>query len=222
MNKKNVMKVVKIILIILLAVIVLFLINATRKFMIAKELSENVKQYTSSENHHIKSVATESDGTKVTINYYKKGDKEVMFMEKDKDNEISKISIYNNGERKDIFYDNFEGKKVKLNADLTMEVQVYDYFDMQTDLQLFGGNMFAQIKKIEYKGKECYCLNNAFTLTFLWGSDINEVYIEKDTGLVIRTNIDGLISEREYEFGKVQDEIFVEPDISQYKLIENN
>lgn len=220
MNKKNIMKVVKIILIILLVIIVVFLTNAVIKFMIAKQLSENVKQYTSSENYHIKSISYDSDGTQITMNYYKKNDKELTIMERDKNGTTDKISIYNNGSRKDVFYDNSEGKKVELNTDLTIDVQIYDYFDMQSNLQLFGSNMFAKIKKVDYNGKECYLLNNSFTLTYLWGAEVDEIYIEKDTGLVVKSNIDNHISEREYEFDNVQDEIFAEPDISQYKLIE--
>lgn len=220
MNKKNIMKVVKIILIILLVIIVVFLTNAVIKFMIAKQLSENVKQYTSSENYHIKSISYDSDGTQITMNYYKKNDKELTIMEIDKNGTTDKISIYNNGSRKDVFYDNSEGKKVELNTDLTIDVQIYDYFDMQSNLQLFGSNMFAKIKKVDYNGKECYLLNNSFTLTYLWGAEVDEIYIEKDTGLVVKSNIDNHISEREYEFDNVQDEIFAEPDISQYKLIE--
>ena len=45
-----------------------------------------------------------------------------------------------------------------------------------------------------------------------------EIYIEKDTGLYFKTIEEERISEREYEFNKVDDSIFVEPDISQYKL----
>lgn len=221
MNKKKVMKIIKVFLIILLVIVVLFLVDAIRKFIIVKGLKENVEQYTSIDNYHIKATSYREDGTKVILNYYRKNNKEVTILEKNQDETISKISIYNNGTRKDIFYDNPEGKKAELNTDLTIEVQLYNYFEKQNDLQLFGGNMFAKVKKINYNGKECYSLNNSFTLALLWG-DTNEVYIEKDTGLVVRTNIDNIISEREYEFNTVEDEIFVEPDISQYELIENH
>lgn len=218
MDKKKVMKAVKVILIILLVIVLLFLANAFRNFIIVKRLKENVKQYTSSSNYHIKST---SESDKTILDHYKKDDKEVTIMERNSDGKTYKISMYNNGTRKDVFYDNAEGKKVEVNTNLTMEVQVYDYFDMQTDIQLFFSNMFARIKKVDYNGKECYCLSNSFSLTMLWGTEKNEVYIEKDTGLVVKTNIDNMISEREYEFGTVQDEVFVEPDISQYELIKN-
>ena len=221
MNKKKVMKIIKIVLIILLVIVVLFLVNAIRNFIIVKELKENFKQYTSYNNYHIKATSYETDGTRVILNYYRKDNKEAVILERNKDETISKILMYNNGTRKDVFYDNPQEKKAELNADLIIEVQLYDYFETQTDLQLFGGNMFAQIKKINYNGKECYSLNNSFTPALL-SKESNEVYIEKDTGLVVRTNIGSIISEREYEFDTVKDEIFAEPDISQYELIEKN
>ena len=48
---------------------------------------------------------------------------------------------------------------------------------------------------------------------------IDEVYIDKETGLVIRTHFGNIISEREYEFGNVQDEMFIEPDLKEYEVI---
>ena len=49
-----------------------------------------------------------------------------------------------------------------------------------------------------------------------------ETYIDKDTGLVLKIKAIDIINEieYEYEFNNVDDEIFVEPDISQYTLIE--
>ena len=54
--------------------------------------------------------------------------------------------------------------------------------------------------------------------TFLTGSDKNEVYLDKDTGLCMKMVIDSETYEREYEFDNVSDDIFVEPDINQYTL----
>ena len=45
-----------------------------------------------------------------------------------------------------------------------------------------------------------------------------KTYIEKDTGLLTKSMVAGVTSERSYEFDNVDDSIFVEPDISQYTL----
>lgn len=55
----------------------------------------------------------------------------------------------------------------------------------------------------------------------LWlGLGKNVIYIEKDTELMIRKDTDSLIVENMYEFNNVNDEIFIEPDISQYQVYE--
>ena len=46
------------------------------------------------------------------------------------------------------------------------------------------------------------------------------MYIEKDTGLLIKNILNGTITEKEYTFDDVDDAIFTEPDISQYTLKE--
>ena len=38
--------------------------------------------------------------------------------------------------------------------------------------------------------------------------------------LFVKTTEAGIVNEREYEFDKVQDAIFIEPDISQYNIKE--
>ena len=53
------------------------------------------------------------------------------------------------------------------------------------------------------------------------GTNNTEYYIEKETGLVIKTIIDDTTATREYEFDNVDDQIFVEPDVSQYTLRED-
>ena len=46
------------------------------------------------------------------------------------------------------------------------------------------------------------------------------MYIEKDTGLLVKMMEGTTVSEREQEFNNVDDSIFVEPDISQYTISE--
>ena len=54
----------------------------------------------------------------------------------------------------------------------------------------------------------------------MYGTEKNEIYVDKDTGLVIFKNTDGELTEKEYEFNNVEDSIFIEPNIGEYKLIE--
>ncbi len=45
-----------------------------------------------------------------------------------------------------------------------------------------------------------------------------EIYIDKDTGLLVKIIEAGIDSKREYEINTVDDSIFIEPDISEYKV----
>ena len=46
----------------------------------------------------------------------------------------------------------------------------------------------------------------------------SEMYIDKDTGLIVKRITSAETVEKEYEFNNVDDSVFVEPDISKYEL----
>ena len=51
-------------------------------------------------------------------------------------------------------------------------------------------------------------------------SEATETYIEKDTGLFVKSTDGNTLTEKEYKFDNVEDTIFIEPDISEYTLKE--
>ena len=91
-------------------------------------------------------------------------------------------------------------------------------------MQLICIAIASKVENIEYKGKKCYRVGDFVSSDTLVdiNSNNSEIYIEKDTGLVIRTHFGSSISEREYEFNNVQDEVFIEPDLKEYKVIKNS
>ncbi len=212
-------KIFKIIGIILLIVIALFLIHTFRNYVIISDLQNKIAKYVNSTNYRTKSVTSESDGTIITMDYYKKDNKEVVFMERNLNGEISKISIYNNGERKDTFYDNKEGKTVQLGTDNFMSINIYNFLETDNNWQTLFGSICSNIKSTNCDGKDCYIIKGFLSSMTLSSTSV-ETYIEKDTGLYFKT-VDGEnISTREYEFDKVDDSIFVEPDIGLYTIKE--
>lgn len=218
MDKKKIKKILKIILIIVFIIFMLFIINTIRKLIIIKDIQKIASQYTSSTNYHIKSVGSGmNDGITTTINSYNKEGKRLVIIERGKDDKVEdKISMYDNGERKSTFSETGNEKKVDIDSDFNFSMVVYDYFGgTSNNMQLLCMAIASKVENIEYNGKKCYRIALQETNT-----EIREVYIEKKTGLVIRTHSGSAIAEREYEFDTVQDEIFVEPDISQYKLVE--
>jgi len=215
MDKK---KVLKIILMILLIVLVIFVIHTLRNYTIVRKLQGKASIYVNSENFHIKSVANESNGIIVTMNYYQKDNKSVAIIEKNENGKTSKMSMYNNGERKDIFYDNSEEKRAELGTEGEMIINLINYLETDNNWQTLLGSIFMKAKKVEYDGKKCYVIENFLSPMFLNGTEKNEVYIEAETGLYLKSVMDEIITEREYEFDKVEDKIFIEPNIGEYKL----
>lgn len=226
MKKKILRNFFIVIIAIILIVFLLFVVNTIRKLAIIKDIQKTASQYTSSTNYHIKSVANvvDEDYT-TTLDYYVKDNKQVSIMEKSIDGKvINKIFMYDNGTRKDTFYETEETKRVDIDSDFELNVLVYDYFADNSNMQLIYQAIVSKIEDIEYNGKECYRIVDCPNSSILKEDNgkTNEVYIEKSTGLVIRTHFGTSISEREYEFNNVQNENFIEPDISQYELVKNN
>ena len=217
----NLKKVLKIIGIILLVIVVFFVIHTTRNYIIITGLQNKIAKYSNSTNYYTKIASTESNGTVVTTRYYKKGNKEGVFLERNFNGDISKMSMYKNGENINIYWDDKGNKTAKLDSDSMISVQIYNFTETDTNLQKILGSITARIKTTNYNGKECYVIKGFLTSTVLTVEG-TEVYIEKDTGLFVKAIEGDTITEREYDFNNVDDKIFIEPDISEYKLQENN
>ena len=212
-------KILKIIGIILLIVIAIFLIHTIRNYVIISDLQNKISKYANSTNYRTKSVTTENDGSVVTMEYYKKDNKEVVFLERMANNEVTKISMYSNGERTDVFTETKDSKVAQLNSGTIMSLGIYNHLENDSKWQTILGCISAKIKSVDYKGKECYIVKEFMSSTSLISEGV-ETYIDKETGLFVKSIDAGIVNEREYEFNTVDDSIFTEPDISQYTLKE--
>ena len=215
--KKRIFKIIGIIIIIL---IILILIHTLRNYFIITDLQNKISQYSNSSNYYIKSIATEENGTIITMEYYKKDIKQVVFLERNLNGEISKISMYDNGERTDTFCDNKANKIAQLNSGTIMTVNIYNRLETDNKWQTLLSSITSKIKSVTYNGKECYAIKDFISATPLSFEDA-EIYIEKDTGLFVKMIEGNVTTEREYKFDNVDDKIFTEPDISKYNLKEN-
>jgi len=212
-------KILKIIGIILLILIILFLIHTIRNFVIIKDLQNKISEYVDSKNHHIKSITTEDDGTIVQLDYYQKDDKQVVFLQRENKEEKTKTSIYNNGESINTYTETHDTKTVKLNSANSLVVNIANMLETENDWQTLLYSITAKIKNIEINGKECYSIDNLFSPYYMYGSEKNETYLEKDTGLLFKQTINNITSQKEYEFNNVDDSIFTEPNINEYTII---
>lgn len=219
MEKKKSKKILKGILIVIAVLIVFLLIHTTRNFIIILNLQDKISEYTDSNNYHIKSVANEKNGVVMTVDYYKKDDKQVIFLERDNNGEITKMSIYDTGERKDMFIDTPGSKIAQLDVKTSLvSMQIYNHLQTESKWQTFLFSMMAKVRSEELNGKDCYRIDNFISSNVLSNDEGNRVFIDKETGLVVKNYTNGTITEREHEFDNVDDWIFVEPDIGEYTL----
>ena len=214
-------KVLKIIGIVMAILIILILIYTIRNYIIITDLQSKILNYQDSKNYHIKSVANSNDGTtNIKMDYYRKDNKQVIFIERNANGDIIKLSMYDNGERVDTFTETQNTKTVKLNSGELMTVNIYNYLETDNKWQTFIGSIISNIRSEKCNDKECYVIKG-FTSTTSLTFEGTKIYIDKDTGLLVKVIEDETISNREYEFNNVEDTIFVEPDISQYTLKNN-
>lgn len=213
-------KIAKIILGIVLIILLIFIIFTMRKFIILRGLQKSMQQYVLSKNYHVKSIAKEEERTVIAESYVK-DDRGLTIVEKFSDEEYTKISFYDNGERVDMFIDTTEKKLVKLNTETAVAYGIVNYLQTDNVWQTFIASITTSIKKDKVNEKDCYVINNFMSPVALNGNYKNEYYIEKDTGICIKSIIDDVTIEREYDFNNVSDKMFIEPDISAYSIIEN-
>lgn len=214
-NRK--LKSLKIILLIILAI---FLIRTGRNMIIMANLTNKANKYISSNNY--RRISTSYQGNSLNIiDYYFKDGKYVMIMNRLTKNETNKIIAYNNGKTINTYYETGDKKTAELNASGLIGINTINYFESDNILTFIIRSVTTNIKNVECNGKSCYLVNNN-----LLGEVI---YIDKENGLIIRNNT-GIYTDKEtkyttnglqdirYEFGTVTDEIFVEPNISDYEL----
>lgn len=219
MKKKKIFKnVIKVALILIAIFIVILVINIIRNYVIITDLQNKGSQYKDITNYNIK-ISTNDNGTIFKTDYYKKDNKQAIFMERNLNGEIVKISMYDNGERVDTFTEAKDTKIVQLDTGTIMSVNIYNQLETDSNWQTFLCCISSKIKSVNYNGKECYKIRNFMSSTSLTFEGA-EIYIDKETGLVIKTTETGTVSEREYNFNEIEDSIFTEPDISQYTLKE--
>ena len=217
MRTKKILKIIGIILIILL---VLTLIHIIRNYIIIRNLQNKISKYSNSTNYFVKSELTKNDGTKIIMKYYQKDNKQAVFLEKTSNENEIKISRYNNGERVDIFTETKDSKVAQLDTSTLISVNIYNQLETDNKWQTFIGSIISNIRSEKCNDKECYVIKG-FTSTTSLTFEGTKIYIDKDTGLLVKVIEDETISNREYEFNNLEDTIFVEPDISQYTLKNN-
>lgn len=218
MKKK---KIISLISLILLILIIIFLAFTIRKMIIIKDLMQKANKYVISDNYYKKTTNNINNTLQHTTELYRKennlviivnipetGVKSTSYFRRDK---ITTYNTYKESKTDKVAILDTKNTIVK---DMNMEkIPNYNLW------QLFQLAATSTIKSGEYREKTCYIAGSY--------NSSNKSYFEKETGLrikdVLMNSEKGKVTELEYyyEFNNIDDSIFIEPDINQYKIQEN-
>ena len=218
MEKKKILKIIGIIILIIL---ILLVIHTIRNTIIITNLQNKAEKYSNSNNYHIKAITQINENTTMTLNQYQKDEKQLVILERIINDEKTKMSFYNTGNRIDMFIETKDEKIAELGE--TNEILgLSSITALQTDnlWQTIIYALPARITTVNVNGYECYSINNFLSPYNLLGNNKTEYNIEKETGLARKIVLDEQTTIREYEFDNIDDSIFAEPDIGQYTLRE--
>ena len=231
--------------IIILIIFVAFVINTGRKIYIITDLNNKAEEYTSSTNYHrviytinkgnyrkteifslddkkkIVSTTMSSDGKKkVVIMYGRK-------IETVPDTQYVKTNPPIENYKQNIYIETETEKTARLNLDASVSVAPQGAFwGLDNIGQLIVCAITTSINKTTFDGEECYYVTGSTNIL-----SNSTMYVNKDTGLVISVmasefkDADGNIlripgAEYRFEFGTVTEDDFIEPDISEYEIVE--
>lgn len=199
-------KTLKIIAIILFFLVILVIIHTTRNFVIILSLQDRIQVYSNSTNYHIKSFSTFGDGIQTETDYYKNDLKSLKIVKKQVDEMKMITRSFSDGENIKTYMEIGENKTVMENGS-----ELFENETISNGLEL--ANIFncliSKISSTKIDGKQCYKIG------YFFGP--RELYIEKDTGLIIKNMVNEQYINYEFEFNNVEDNIFEEPDISEYE-----
>ena len=222
MNKRRIL--ITILLIAIIAILA-FLAFTIREMITLKNLNKKVAQFVNN-NEHYEKIINDSGDTTTIAEYYCEGDNAVLFLNTTvkATGKTKKLTNYYKGEKANSYIESGEDKIALLNTNGLPSKVMIRQVDAGNNLwELFLMSLATSIKSEECNGKDCYVLSLG---------ENSKAYIDKETGLTLKA-IEGVVvdengneivqtMEYHYEFDNVDNNIFVEPDLSQYKIQENN
>jgi len=209
-NKK--MKLWKKFLFIFIALVIIFIIFVLRKYIIITNLINASKEYANKTNYIVDVYSLQENGVTMiksyrkaddylsTYKYFNNNTEDREFIVYNKDNE--KIGIIKSGKNKIAFLNgNVVGGETSVNT--------FNVFDEPiTKLQL---SVIAKIKSEKVNNKECYLLEL---------SDDYRIWVEKETGIIIKEMQTNNTTNRNYTFDIVTDGNMQKPDVSDCRIQE--
>ena len=213
MEKKK-MKLWKKILIIVLIVCVILAIFIARKFVIISNLMKEAKEY-DNKNNYLAIVQSLQNGNVNMIKSYNKDGNYLTTMRvygKNIQNERSLTKYKKDNEEIGIIQSG-EEKVAILDGTIIGEVNVVNILStIDNTMQKLQFAIMSRITTDNSSNIECYLIE----------LDNWKMWVDKNTGLIVREINGGLVTERFYEFDIVKEEDISKPDISDCKIQEKN
>lgn len=206
-NKK--MKLWKKLLLVILALLVVFAIFTLRKYIIITNLINTSKDYISKTNFMLDTYGLTNDSVVLTKSYCKDGN---LFSTTETLGhniiEERKITAYSKGDEKIVIIQSGDDKVLLSNGNVApINVNTISEFD---DIKLRIPLAFtSKITKQNCNGKECYLIEL---------SKDYKIWVEKETGIIIREMDIEYITNRTYTFDVVKDENIIKPDTSDCRV----
>lgn len=212
-NKK--MKLWKKILIIVLILCVILIIFIARKFVIITNLVNESKEYVDKTNYFAVVQSLQNGSVNILKSYNKDGNYLTTMQVYGKDIQDERgLTVYKKDSELIGIIQSGEEKIALLDGNVVGgDVQVVNTLSIISDnMQKIQFAIMSRITTDKYNNIECYLieLNN-------W-----KMWIDKETGLILREINGGIVSERFYEFDIVEDKDISKPDTSECKIPENN
>ena len=210
MDKKK-LKLWKKILLVLIALLVVFAIFTLRKYIIITNLINTSKDYVGKTNFMVDSYSLSNDTATLTRTYYKDGN---LYSEAQTFShnilDERKITSYNKDDEKIVIIQAGEDKVLLSNGNIAPVYvnTINEYDDIKFKIPLA---ITSKIKTEECNNKECYLIEI---------SKDYKIWVEKETGIIIRVMDFTYITNRYYTFDIVKDEDIVKPDILDCKIQE--
>lgn len=217
----------KILILMILALFLIFIIITARKMIIISNLCNLAKEYENSNNYHV-TMYNYKDGKFYKDEIFKMDNKIKIESIMVDNGEITKtISIgerdeNNNYEQYNVhqYIETENDKIVILDGRYGVVDAINNMFYTKDFSDLLQCAVNMSIKEKTIGDRKCYYINNFQTQVI--GNRLDGMYIDKETGLEIYSNkhdSEEYAFETKYEFNMVTEDDFIEPDISDYKVM---
>lgn len=206
------MKLWKKILIVISILCAILVICIARKFIIITNLVNESKEYSNKTNYLAVVQSLQNGNVNILKSYNKDGNYLTIMRSYSKDTTDERgITKYKKNNEEIGIIQSGQDKIAILNGFVIGEVSVANIFSIVDNIvEQLQFAIMSRITTDNYNNIECYLIE----------LDNWKMWVEKDTGLIIREINGGIVAERFYDFDIVKDEDIIKPDISDCKIQE--